>query len=121
MTEEIKEIELYNDGKGTTITLFDLHSELEGRTTRKIEAKYLGDTLSESKMWSHDGKLGSLTVLKLALGLYLVKVSAMEDIKTKEDVADWYETYFVNSQISEYTAEQKNLIIKQISDKLGIK
>ena len=106
--------QLYNDGKGTTLTLeYRQISDLDFDTAHTVilSATYMG-MLKETSSWDTHHPEPALYIFTDAINKFFKKVDALDKAKTETDVADWAERF-----LTEKGAKME--IASQLADKMG--
>lgn len=107
--------QLYNDGKGTTLTLeYRQISDLDFDTAHTVilSATYMG-MLKETSSWDTHHPEPALYIFTDAINKFFKKVDALDKAKTEKDVADWAERF-----LTEKGAKME--IASQLADKMGL-
>lgn len=108
--------QLYNDGKGTMLTLeYRQISDLDFDTAHTVilSATYMG-MLKETSSWDTHHPEPALYIFTDAINKFFKKVDALDKAKTETDVADWAERF-----LTEKGAKME--IASQLADKMGLK
>ena len=108
--------QLYNDGKGTMLTLeYRQISDLDFDTAHTVilSATYMG-MLKETSSWDTHHPEPALYIFTGAINKFFKKVDALDKAKTEKDVADWAERF-----LTEKGAKME--IASQLADKMGLK
>lgn len=108
--------QLYNDGKGTMLTLeYRQISDLDFDTAHTVilSATYMG-MLKETSSWDTHHPEPALYIFTDAINKFFKKVDALDKAKTEKDVADWAERF-----LTEKGAKME--IASQLTDKMGLK
>ena len=106
--------QLYNDGKGTMLTLeYRQISDLDFDTAHTVilSATYMG-MLKETSSWDTHHPEPALYIFTDAINKFFKKVDALDKAKTETDVADWAERF-----LTEKGAKME--IAAQLADKMG--
>ena len=106
--------QLYNDGKGTMLTLeYRQISDLDFDTAHTVilSATYMG-MLKETSSWDTHHPEPALYIFTDAINKFFKKVDALDKAKTETDVADWAERF-----LTEKGAKME--IASQLADKMG--
>ena len=106
--------QLYNDGKGTTLTLeYRQISDLDFDTAHTVilSATYMG-MLKETSSWDTHHPEPALYIFTDAINKFFKKVDTLDKAKTETDVADWAERF-----LTEKGAKME--IASQLADKMG--
>ena len=106
--------QLYNDGKGTMLTLeYRQISDLDFDTAHTVilSATYMG-MLKETSSWDTHHPEPALYIFTDAINKFFKKVDALDKAKTETDVADWAERFLTEK-------EAKMEIASQLADKMG--
>ena len=106
--------QLYNDGKGTMLTLeYRQISDLDFDTAHTVilSATYMG-MLKETSSWDTHHPEPALYIFTDAINKFFKKVDALDKAKTETDVADWAERF-----LTEKGAKMQ--IASQLADKMG--
>ena len=106
--------QLYNDGKGTMLTLeYRQISDLDFDTAHTVilSATYMG-MLKETSSWDTHYPEPALYIFTDAINKFFKKVDALDKAKTETDVADWAERF-----LTEKGAKME--IASQLADKMG--
>lgn len=106
--------QLYNDGKGTTLTLeYRQISDLDFDTAHTVilSATYMG-MLKETSSWDTHHPEPALYIFTDAINKFFKKVDALDKAKTETDVTDWAERF-----LTEKGAKME--IASQLADKMG--
>ena len=106
--------QLYNDGKGTMLTLeYRQISDLDFDTAHTVilSATYMG-MLKETSSWDTRHPEPALYIFTDAINKFFKKVDALDKAKTETDVADWAERF-----LTEKGAKME--IASQLADKMG--
>ena len=106
--------QLYNDGKGTMLTLeYRQISDLDFDTAHTVilSATYMG-MLKETSSWDTHHHKPALYIFTDAINKFFKKVDALDKAKTETDVADWAERF-----LTEKGAKME--IASQLADKMG--
>lgn len=112
--DRYKVTQLYNDGKGTTLTLeYRQISDLDFDTAHTVilSATYMG-MLKETSSWDTHHPEPALYIFTDAINKFFKKVDALDKAKTETDVADWAERF-----LTEKGAKME--IASQLADKMG--
>ena len=107
--------QLYNDGKGTMLTLeYRQISDLDFDTAHTVilSATYMG-MLKETSSWDTHHPEPALYIFTDAINKFFKKVDALDKAKTETDVADWAERF-----LTEKGAKME--IASQLADKMGV-
>lgn len=107
--------QLYNDGKGTMLTLeYRQISDLDFDTAHTVilSATYMG-MLKETSSWDTHHPEPALYIFTDAINKFFKKVDALDKAKTETDVADWAERF-----LTEKGAKME--IASQLADKMGL-
>ena len=107
--------QLYNDGKGTMLTLeYRQISDLDFDTAHTVilSATYMG-MLKETSSWDTHYPEPALYIFTDAINKFFKKVDALDKAKTETDVADWAERF-----LTEKGAKME--IASQLADKMGL-
>ena len=107
--------QLYNDGKGTMLTLeYRQISDLDFDTAHTVilSATYMG-MLKETSSWDTHHVEPALYIFTDAINKFFKKVDALDKAKTETDVADWAERF-----LTEKVAKME--IASQLADKMGL-
>ena len=113
--DRYKVTQLYNDGKGTTLTLeYRQISDLDFDTAHTVilSATYMG-MLKETSSWDTHHPEPALYIFTDAINKFFKKVDALDKAKTETDVADWAERF-----LTEKGAKME--IASQLADKMGL-
>ena len=113
--DRYKVTQLYNDGKGTTLTLeYRQISDLDFDTAHTVilSATYMG-MLKETSSWDTHHPEPALYIFTDAINKFFKKVDALDKAKTSTDVANWAERF-----LSEKGAKME--IASQLADKMGL-
>ena len=113
--DRYKVTQLYNDGKGTTLTLeYRQISDLDFDTAHTVilSATYMG-MLKETSSWDTHHPEPALYIFTDAINKFFKKVDALDKAKTEKDVADWAERF-----LTEKGAKME--IALQLADKMGL-
>ena len=106
--------QLYNDGKGTMLTLeYRQISDLDFDTAHTVilSATYMG-MLKETSSWDTHHPEPALYIFTDAINKFFKKVDTLDKAKTETDVADWAERF-----LTEKGAKME--IASQLADKMG--